>query len=1490
MQVRLVRPNRSIRMSNNPFPNDPLLKQQWHMEALGLQKIWPEFTGEGISTAILDDGVEKTHSDLDGNYDATKEFVVGGKALDPNIGSSVHGTSVAGLIAAEANNGEGGAGVSYDASITGIDIFDNAGGTNMLGAVKHQANFDTANNSWNWTDKFADGLTTSFGKQFAANLQYAADHGRGGLGTIIINSAGNDWYADHRDANASEFNQSRHTVTVGAVGQDGDVALYANRGASILVSAPTSGGGAGLTTTDQTGGGGYSAGDYNNSFGGTSGAAPIVTGVINLMLEASNNELGWRDVHDILAITANQATPTEIGGPTSGRMEFGWTINGAKNVDGGGMHFSNDVGYGVVDAFEAVRFAEVWKNFGEAQTSDNEMKASASGNVNKSISDNKTTEFTINVNQDLEIEHVDLTLTLTHANVNQLKVELISPDGTTTIVLSPMTGAAISQSNWTWTFGSEALRGELAKGQWTVKITDTAAGATGSVKSYKLDVYGKEISADNVYHYTNEFAKMAELDGSRTVLTDDNGGEDWINMAGFEEDLSVDLSQGASKNGLMLFTIAEGTIIENVVTGDGNDVLRGNDADNKLLGMRGDDVLDGGAGADTLDGGQGIDTALYGASAGGVDVDLEREVQYGGDAEGDRLISIENVIGSAHNDIIKGDSGDNELTGGAGNDVLDGRGGTDTAVYSGAISDYEIIKIIAEDGSVSYTVRDLRDGSPDGEDTLRNIEFLRFADGIVATDAVAELPAPVGEEPESADPVEETLPTAPVDQEPETDPGQPEVPSEPADENPDPITGGVVLLEGTESDDVIEGTDEDDEITAKAGNDVIRGSAGADRIDGGAGIDTIDYSASKGAVNVDLTRETQNGGDAEGDVLTNVENIRGSAFDDVLIGDDGDNHLEGGAGDDLLIGGLGADILDGGDGFDTVDYSVGNHRNMGVTVNMRTGKVSGSAIGKNDTLISIEKIIGTERNDKFYGGDQDATFVGGGGGDVFYLGSGAEIVDAGDDDSEDRVYYSDSDAAIDIDLTRATQRGGYAEGDVLIGVEEIYATDFDDVLANGGVGTSVRIYGGDGDDYFYANGGTGVFEAGEGNDTIDFSRSTEGVKVDFSRTSGSGGYANGLAIKDFENIVGSNYDDFLALWNKEGSLYGGAGNDTLRSGIGADLIDGGEGIDTVDYNNHSNGVTVDLTLEVQVGNSTENGDRLISIENITGSHGNDILRGDAGDNVLKGGNGDDILAGREGADTLDGGNGNDIADYSESDAAVYIDLQNDIIYGGHADGDTLIDVEGIIGTKFDDVFYSKAGHNSISDLGAGNDMYVDSRGHDTISGGVGNDTFFYVSGRDKYDGGDGVDTVDLSKIELGFATIDLAAGTALVKTMENGFVQTYASEFLNFENVVGTVLGDVIIGNDADNVIDGGKGDDTLTGGKGADTFVFNEGFGHDVITDFETGRDRIDLSHLGIGFDALTFSSVGDDLVIDFGNANDSITLIGHAQTALTASEFVFA
>jgi Ca2+-binding RTX toxin-like protein len=185
-----------------------------------------------------------------------------------------------------------------------------------------------------------------------------------------------------------------------------------------------------------------------------------------------------------------------------------------------------------------------------------------------------------------------------------------------------------------------------------------------------------------------------------------------------------------------------------------------------------------------------------------------------------------------------------------------------------------------------------------------------------------------------------------------------------------------------------------DTLTGSSSNDAFVGGAGADVLTGGDGVDGSDYSTSSAGVTIDLQAGTGLGGDAAGDQLSTIENLIGSAFNDLLIGSTLSNRLEGGSGNDTLRGGAGADVLIGGDGTgDTADYSTSS---AGILVqltaipNGATTGAGGDAAG--DVLNGIEDLIGSASTDDLRGSSVSNRLVSGNGNDVLRGGSGADLL------------------------------------------------------------------------------------------------------------------------------------------------------------------------------------------------------------------------------------------------------------------------------------------------------------------------------------------------------------------------------------------------------------------------------------------------------------------------------------------------------------------
>ncbi|MEM8572193.1 MAG: calcium-binding protein, partial [Pseudomonadota bacterium] len=308
---------------------------------------------------------------------------------------------------------------------------------------------------------------------------------------------------------------------------------------------------------------------------------------------------------------------------------------------------------------------------------------------------------------------------------------------------------------------------------------------------------------------------------------------------------------------------------------DGADVLDGGDGTDSLSGGAGNDVLQGAGGADVLDGGDGIDTAAYSSAGAGVSVDLTDTSNNTNDALGDTYISVENILGSNFDDVLKGDAGDNSIDGAGGADVLDGGDGIDTADYSSA-GEGVYVDLIA-------TGNNTNDALGDTYVSIENILGSSF-DDVLKGDA---------------------------------------------GENSIDGAGGSDTIVGRVGDDTLLGGDGNDRLSAAAGddsldggsgNDVLIGGAGADTLNGGDGNDTADYSTAASGVDVDFLffDTTGNSGEAEGDVYTSVENLTGSLHADDLRGDGNGNVIRGRQGNDYINGKQGDDRINGGKGDDTL--------------------------------------------------------------------------------------------------------------------------------------------------------------------------------------------------------------------------------------------------------------------------------------------------------------------------------------------------------------------------------------------------------------------------------------------------------------------------------------------------------------------------------------------------------------------------------------------
>ncbi|MDO5630395.1 MAG: calcium-binding protein [Paracoccus sp. (in: a-proteobacteria)] len=340
---------------------------------------------------------------------------------------------------------------------------------------------------------------------------------------------------------------------------------------------------------------------------------------------------------------------------------------------------------------------------------------------------------------------------------------------------------------------------------------------------------------------------------------------------------------------------------------------------------------------------------------------------------------------------------------------------------------------------------------------------------------------------------------------------------------------------------------------------------------------------------------------------------------------------------------------------------------------------------------------------------------------------------------------------------------------------------------------------------------------------------------------GSSGNDTLIGLAGNDRISGKDGSDQLFGLEGDDVLDGGNGNDVLIGGTGRNALYGGEGFDLAVYSDDTP-VIVSLA-EAGYQNTGTSIDRLTGIEGIVGSEGNDTLTGDSNVNLLAGAGGNDRLTGGAGNDTLLGGIGRDTVAGGNG---------NDLIEGG-AGSDRLTGGSG----------------NDTLQGGDGHDYLIGGTGKDRLDGGAGNDTLIGGSGDDQLFGGNGIDTVlfqgsDSFYIDLG-AQLQVQTGQGLdsFDSVENattgaGHDRLHGSGLAN--RLIGSAGHDSLVGLGGDDRLDGGSGRDwllggagadRLTGGTGRDTFAFHftadspVGRGRDVITDFATGEDRLDLSQI---------------------------------------------
>ena len=488
--------------------------------------------------------------------------------------------------------------------------------------------------------------------------------------------------------------------------------------------------------------------------------------------------------------------------------------------------------------------------------------------------------------------------------------------------------------------------------------------------------------------------------------------------------------------------------------GPGADDIRGAGGDDLLAPNHTTRALSGSDAGDAVDGGDGSDTVEYPYFATNRFVSLDDVADDGAAGEGDDIAStVENVKTFGGADVLVGNAAPNRLESGGGDDTLDGGGGadflsggdqTDAVTYAGRGTPVAVsLDDVANDGS-----------GEEGDDVRSDVETVHGGAG------------------------------------------------------PDRLAGSnrPERFHGGDGDDELLGGGGADELFGETGDDSLQGGTGDDGLRGGPGTDLAEYSDHGFGVTVTLAGGLDDGSAGEKDALSDLENVRGSAWPDALSGDSGPNVLIGGnssdvldgqqeadrllgeSGEDTLRGGTGADRLSGGVNTDTVTYA---GRTTGVTADADDvaddGDASDGPAGARDDIASdVENLTGGSGGDALSGGPGANRLDGRSGGDVLNGGGGADaligglgddaLAGAGGADSMlggagvDLVSYADRTGRVVADLDGRADDGDVSDGPV---------------NARDRVGADVEtLIGGGGPDVLYGNGKANTLVGGLGADRL----------------------------------------------------------------------------------------------------------------------------------------------------------------------------------------------------------------------------------------------------------------------------------------------------------------------------------------------------------------------------------------------------------------------
>lgn len=909
-----------------------------------------------------------------------------------------------------------------------------------------------------------------------------------------------------------------------------------------------------------------------------------------------------------------------------------------------------------------------------------------------------------------------------------------------------------------------------------------------------------------------------------------------------------------------------------IIGSDQDNVLESASGNDTLYGLEGQDTLIAGAGNDTLYAGNGTgiekadnaqtlelynwrvsDTLLGGAG---------NDVLYAGDVDFSQVSADEDpdvfyLGGGGGDDVLYGGTSSDMLEGGTGNDRAYGGDGDDTFIYTygdgvfsitlGNYNDHDTVFLNTQ--GQSYTLL-LQAQEPAIDDNTIRIKFdtNNYIDILDAKKADGSYKIPNITTNTLEENVYDVVGGSIVlIQTNVTSLASNAVFSQAndviLDANIVNALGGNDVIDGTLAANVLLGGDGHDTVFSHGGDDVLSGGSGKDYLDGGDGVDTADYKANAQKVSVDLSQNAsyEDGDNDAGveDTLFNIENVTGSIYDDTLIGDNNNNVLRGDAGTDMIMGGGGDDELHAGDGTGVLWAPPTNDPTSpsgGLTWwGWRVDDTLDGGAG-NDTLyagdVDFDQMQSGHTGNQYYliGGTGNDTLIGGNSVDKLDAGEGVDIVRSGDD--YDWIIYTLGDGILTLEQGQGTvdkiRFYDIEQSDLSLETQAQNASLDSNTLRIVIDNTTDQYI--DVIDAFDDNGNS-RFPTLEWFDHF--------LAIDYVPNPDTNNPVPG------HEIFGDNFSVIDALYSSPITNIASNSNDVIRDQTNIDALGGNDVI--------------------------------------YGSDGNDIFSGGSGNDFIYAEAGDDILSAGLGLDTLNGGQGSDTADYSFATAGVAVDLfEGSAHYSANNGRDTLISIENIIASSYDDILTGDAQDNTL-DGGSGIDTVNYSSATSGVVVSLLNANWTYdgtntIAASTAYDGLGGTDTLLNVENVIGSDHKDYIRGS-------NSFASTiYAGA--GHDQILGQAMNDVIYAGTGNDFVSASGGDDTVYGDAGRDN-IFG-GNGNDELhagdgDDWLNGGAGDDLLYGDAGVDIMTGGSGNDTLYggegNDIMNSNDGDdTLYGGA------------